>query len=80
MGMGTGTESVTAAEYRDAATRCLKYASEATTIEARSYWLTQAQFWHGLATHIEGAEPSAADRLAMLTAAQRRRHDRTAEN
>jgi len=78
--MGIRLDSATAGEYRDAASRCLKFASEATTVEARSYWLTQAQFWHGLATHVESGELDADDRLALLATAQSRRHDRTTEN
>jgi hypothetical protein len=76
--MGADADSI--AEYRDTAARCLRFAGEALTIEGRTYWLSQAQFWHDLATHLADGEADGEMRDAMLAAARRRRHDRSAEN
>lgn len=55
-----------AAEYRGNAARCLQLASEAYTLEGRSYWVSQAQFWHGLAHQFEGGEPAWEDGLSIV--------------
>ncbi len=45
-----------AGEFRREAERCLRLATDSANLHGRAYWVSMAQLWHNLATHIE-SEP-----------------------